>query len=72
MSDAKLASREKKKEPHRFMYNGKVAEPAKYLGRHTGEGRFMATVLDGELLYDDNGRPVRWSAFLLEKLSKTH
>lgn len=43
------------------MYNGKEVRPVLYVGRQLGHGKYMAGSVDGKLVMDSKGVPVRFS-----------
>jgi hypothetical protein len=42
-------------------YNGKEVRPVLYVGRQVGHGKYMAGSVDGALVTDAKGVPVRFS-----------
>ena len=42
-------------------YNGKDVRPVLYVGRHIGHGKYMTGSVDGALITDAKGVPVRLS-----------
>lgn len=43
------------------MHEGKEVRPVLYVGRQVGHGKYMAGSVDGKLLMDANGIPMRFS-----------
>lgn len=41
-------------------YEGKEVRPVLYVGRHVGHGSFVAGSVDGKLVLDANGVPVKF------------
>jgi len=38
--------------------NGEVCKPVLFAGKHAGYGTYMAGVVNGEMVVDNNGKPV--------------
>jgi hypothetical protein len=43
------------------MHNGKEVRPVLYVGRQVGHGKYIAGSVDGALILDQKGIPVRFS-----------
>lgn len=43
------------------MYNGKEVRPVLYVGRQIGQGKYMTGMVDGALVTDAKGLPMRLS-----------
>ena len=43
----------------RFL-NGKEVRPIMYVGRHVGHGKYMAGTIDGQLVCDADGKPLKY------------
>ena len=40
------------------MLDDKVVKATLYFGKHAGHGKYMAGTVDGELVCDENGKPI--------------
>lgn len=38
--------------------NGEVCKPVLFAGKHAGYGTYMAGVVNGEMVVDNNGKPI--------------
>lgn len=42
--------------------NGKEVRPIMYVGRHLGHGKFIAGTIDGKLVTDAAGKPLKFKS----------
>lgn len=56
---AKASMGDKGSSGKRFL-NGKEVRPVLYVGRHVGHGSYVAGSIDGKLVMDDAGVPVKY------------
>lgn len=57
-----MAAKQKQKQENERVWklNGKVVKPCLYNGSAIGHGKYYAAEVDGQLIYDDAGRPAHF------------
>lgn len=54
------ASMGEKGEAGKRLLNGKEVRPIMYVGRHLGHGKYIAGTIDGQLVCDPTGKPLKF------------
>ena len=47
--------------------NGEVCKPVLFAGKHAGYGTYMAGVVNGEMVVDNNGKPIPYKQITGDK-----
>ena len=55
-----------RQEQRKKLYQGKELKPCLYDGRSIGNGKYMSGSIDGDLIVDDQGRPMPFHSIPLD------
>ena len=56
-----------RQEQKKKFYNGVELRPTLYVGNAIGKGRYMSGAVNGELICDENGKPLQLTKIPLDK-----
>ena len=56
-----------RQEQKKKFYNGVELRPTLYVGNAIGKGRYMSGAVNGELICDENGKPLQLAKIPLDK-----